>query len=355
MGGVIRIFALLGVALFAVCCGNVESATVTEDRDVASKVSYVEEAITGDASMVEYVVVSKESMRLKVYDANNRLVASFGVAVGSGEGDKREAGDMCTPEGEFTISSIEDAGDWLYDDGSGIKEGYYGDWFIRLSTPFQGIGIHGTADASIIGTRSTEGSIRLVHSDLNALKALVREGMLVRIVDKDYRVAEARAVITEGQHEKIAAAVEPVSTEVDSGAAQSITPSAPTGDDADAEVWHKVVDGELLGRIAQRYGTTVANIKRLNPDIDVDRISIGQRILISDGTKSVDLAPKSSVVESSAGEVQEQGDEVWYTLQDGDLVGRVALRFGTTTKRIAELNPGINVDKVRSGQRIRVK
>jgi hypothetical protein len=31
------------------------------------------------------------------------------------------------------------------------------------------------------------------------------------------------------------------------------------------------------------------------------------------------------------------------------------MRYGTTTKRIAELNPDINVDKVRDGQRIRVK
>ena len=67
---------------------------------------------------------------------------------------------------------------------------------------------------------------------------------------------------------------------------------------------------------------------------------------------AVKAAPKA---EEAKAEVVEKDGEVWYTLQPGDLVGRVAMRYGTTTKRIAELNPDINVDKVRDGQRIRVK
>ena len=43
---------------------------------------------------------------------------------------------------------------------------------------------------------------------------------------------------------------------------------------------HTVVDGDLVGRIAQKYGTTSAKIAELNPDINIDRISIGQRIRV---------------------------------------------------------------------------
>ena len=305
------------------------------------------EEVTGDASKVDHIVISKESKSLKVYDVDNRLVCRFDVAIGRGEGDKREVGDMCTPEGEFAIVSIEDASQWLYDSGDGVVEGYYGEWFIRLSTEFKGIGIYGTSDSSIIGERATEGSIRLLDSDLDILKSLVSEGMKVRIDAKEVHIAEARAVITDkveevAEEHSVVAEVEQASATSQSATIE--TPAAKVG----VEVWHTVVDGELLGRIVRNYGTTVSEIKRLNPDINVDRLSIGQRILISDGK----VAEKS--VEKKPAVVEREGEE-WYTLQPGDVVGRVAQRYGTTSKRIAELNPDINIDRVRDGQRIRVK
>ena len=292
----------------------------------------VQEA-SGDAAMANHIVVTKESMRLRLYDSDNRLICSFGVALGRGEGDKQEVGDMSTPEGEFVITDIQDASEWLYDSGDGAVKGYYGNWFVRLSSPFKGIGIHGTSDLSSIGQRSTEGSIRLANSDLDSLRPMLREGMKVSINAAEARIAEARAVIStiEPQSVEVVAA-EPVGE-------QSKAVEATKSEDG--EVWHTVSDGELLGRIVRSYGTTIAEVKRLNPNINVDRLSRGG-----------EAAPK---VESVAPKVVEGDDEVWYTLEKGDLVGRVAQRFGTTSKRIAELNPDINIDRVRDGQRIRIK
>lgn len=348
MGGVKRFILLSIVALLGVGCGGGTSAS-----DESSEVSrQVVEEVTGDASKVDHIVISKESKSLKVYDVDNRLVCRFDVAIGRGEGDKREVGDMCTPEGEFAIVSIEDASQWLYDSGEGVVEGYYGEWFIRLSTEFKGIGIYGTSDSSIIGERATEGSIRLLDSDLDSLKNLVSEGMKVRIDAKDIHIAEARAVITD-KVEEVAEVMEV--TEEQNTVAESTQESESSQSTAvenvaneGKQIWHTVVDGELLGRIVRNYGTTVSEIKRLNPDINVDRLSIGQRILISDGK----VAEKS--VEKKPAVVEREGEE-WYTLQPGDVVGRVAQRYGTTSKRIAELNPDINIDRVRDGQRIRVK
>ena len=355
MGGVKRFILLSIVALLGVGCGG---GTLASDE--SSKVSrQVVEEVTGDASKVDHIVISKESRSLKVYDVDNRLVCRFDVAIGRGEGDKREVGDTCTPEGEFTILSIEDASQWLYDSGDGVVEGYYGEWFIRLSTEFKGIGIYGTSDSSILGTRATEGSIRLLDSDLDSLKSLVSEGMKVRIDAKEVHIAEARAVITDKVEEvaEVMEATEEQSVVAESAQASGAVEESVVEKSAEAavpalkegvEVWHMVVDGELLGRIVRNYGTTVSEIKRLNPDINVDRLSIGQRILISDGK----VAEKS--VEKRPAVVEREGEE-WYTLQPGDVVGRVAQRYGTTSKRIAELNPDINIDRVRDGQRIRVK
>lgn len=331
--------------LFSVGCGS----TAESDKSSEEAEAAVCEVATGDAAKVDYVVISKESKRLRVYDTDNRLVSSFGVAIGRGEGDKQELGDMCTPEGEFVVEKIEDASQWLYDsgEGDGVVEGYYGAWFVRLTTPFKGIGIYGTKDPSIIGTCSTEGSIRLINSDLDSLYTLLREGMKVRIDATDVRIVEARAVITDEESvvEDVAVAdTEEVAT-VESPKVEEKSVEKPL---QGGEVWHTVADGELLGRIVRTYGTTISEIKRLNPDLNVDRLSIGQRILISDGT----VAPKT---EEPKPQVVEREGEVWYTLQSGDLVGRVAQRYGTTSKRIAELNPDINIDRVRDGQRIRVK
>lgn len=333
----VAILSIVALALMG-CSGGGDAENKSS---VVSMLKPEVQEASGDAAMANHIVVTKESMRLRLYDSDNRLICSFGVALGRGEGDKQEVGDMSTPEGEFVITDIQDASEWLYDSGDGAVKGYYGNWFVRLSSPFKGIGIHGTSDLSSIGQRSTEGSIRLASSDLDSLRPMLREGMKVSINAAEARVAEARAVISTIEPQSVdVVAAEPVGE-------QSKAVEATKSEDG--EVWHTVSDGELLGRIVRSYGTTIAEVKRLNPNINVDRLSIGQRILISRGGEAtpqgVSVAPK----------VVEGDDEVWYTLEKGDLVGRVAQRFGTTSKRIAELNPDINIDRVRDGQRIRVK
>lgn len=358
MGEVIKYFSILSaVILIATSCngGGNKSNLESELDDVAMNV--VEEA-TGDASLADYIVISKRSRSLKLYDSYNRLISRFTVAVGSGEGDKQFVGDMCTPEGEFVIEQIQSSADWLYDcgDGNGPTEGYYGNWFLRLSSPYKGIGIHGTSDIASLGTNSTNGSIHLANSDLDSLYNMVREGMKVRILAVD--AEEYVGVVTEMQVDEPQAVItdkEPVATEEVVETAEDVeTQKVETKVEAKqgSEVWHTVADGELLGRIVRNYGTTISEVKRLNPDLNVDRLSIGQRILISNGTAPAKV--KDTVKSEEPKPVEAEG-EVWYTLQPGDLVGRIAIRYGTTSKRIAELNPDINIDRVRDGQRIRVK
>lgn len=373
--GKIRYYVLLFTIAFTVIgCRGIDNNSASEGEITSETIEvpkYVAEEATGDASLAEYIVVCKESKRLKLYDSENRLICNFAVAVGRGEGDKQYLGDMCTPEGEFIIEQIQSSRGWLYDsgDGNGPVEGYYGDWFMRLSSSYIGIGIHGTSDIASIGRNSTEGSIRLANYDLDSLRSMVREGMTVRIVEMDMR--ERIAVATEVRVEESSSEIndiEPVVEDVnevkevadnqgvDDVTAQGAEQVAEYSAEHGKEVWHTVADGELLGRIARSYGTTISKIKQLNPDIDVDRISIGQRILISDGTSPVKSPTKVEAKKESVEAKAADGDgEVWYTLQPGDLVGRVAIRYGTTAKRVQELNPDINIDRVRDGQRIRVK
>ena len=164
---------------------------------VASSKVIDDEVIAGDPNDADHIVISKESMTLKLFDSKGGLIYCFPVAVGKNYGNKHQVGDMKTPEGEFTVQQIQDASTWGHDfkDGKGRIEGAYGNWFIRLKTPpHTGIGIHGTHDPSSIGTRATEGCIRLHNENLDKLKKLVKVGMKVIILTSELDQAAGKSL-----------------------------------------------------------------------------------------------------------------------------------------------------------------
>jgi len=132
------------------------------------------------------ILVDKPKSELYVINKTlNDTIFTCPVGLGKNYGNKVKSGDNRTPEGTFRIVSIEKASHWTHDfhDGHGPRNGAYGDWFIRLSVPgFKGIGIHGTCFPESIGTRSSEGCIRLRNQDLNKLKPLCFVGMKVVIL-----------------------------------------------------------------------------------------------------------------------------------------------------------------------------
>ena len=367
------ILILPALLLTIVACGNQTiEATADEPQQVVT-VEGVEQEPMGDATKANHIIISKETMTLTLYDSDSLVVCRFPIAVGKNLGNKQRRGDMKTPEGLFSIEQIQNSSTWCHDfgDGKGMIAGCYGNWFLRLKTPpHKGIGIHGTHDPASIGTRATEGCIRLENSNLDSLKPLVHIGMAVRIESSvadrnaDGIVEEVPQLAqTSGEPRRIGAPMEQsveVAAEV---VAEVVTPAAESEHavaaipepQVDEEVeWYTIKDGDLISRIAYQYGTTISEIKRLNPELNVDRISIGQRIRIR-GTARVE--ERSAAVETTPTPtpVAEGDDEVWYTIQDGDLISRIAQRHGTTSRRIAELNPDINIDRISIGQRIRIK
>ena len=134
------------------------------------------------------ISISKQTMELTLYDANDQIVKRYPIACGKNLGNKVKVGDMRTPEGNFTVQEILNSSSWQHDfkDGKGMIPGAYGPFFIRLLTPpHRGIGIHGTHDDSSIGTRATEGCIRMHNSDLRELIPYVKVGMKVEILTSE--------------------------------------------------------------------------------------------------------------------------------------------------------------------------
>jgi len=130
------------------------------------------------------LLVSKQEMRLRLIDYQGEELFAADIACGLNYGNKRKPGDMRTPEGVFSISKIHDSSSWTHDfgDGKGEIKGAYGPYFIRLAVPgHRGIGIHGTHDSLSIGTRVTEGCVRLKNEDLKELVSLLEIPMTVVI------------------------------------------------------------------------------------------------------------------------------------------------------------------------------
>jgi lipoprotein-anchoring transpeptidase ErfK/SrfK len=133
------------------------------------------------------IVVSKKALMLYVVNEKGDTIFQRPIACGENLGNKTMIGDKKTPEGEFKIRKMYDATSWKHDfgDGKGMRLGAYGPLFFRLNVPgFNDIGIHGTIFPESIGTRSSEGCIRMKNEDIKALYPYCYIGMPVTI-EKD--------------------------------------------------------------------------------------------------------------------------------------------------------------------------
>lgn len=133
------------------------------------------------------IVVSKKEQKLIVLNSESDTLRSYKCATGLNPGNKQYEGDKRTPEGQFFVCSIEDSKLWTHDfrDGAGPRPYAYGPYFIRLKTSnWHGIGIHGTCFPESIGTRGSEGCVRLKNDDLSDLIRYVNIGMEV-IIEED--------------------------------------------------------------------------------------------------------------------------------------------------------------------------
>ena len=119
--------------------------------------------------------------------ATNAVRMEANKAVNNAKRNARNSvrGDHKTPEGTFKINQLLNAKGLTHDfkDGKGPIKDAYGPWFLRLDVPgFWDIGIHGTPFPESIGTRATEGCVRLRNEDILDLKSRVKVGTVVIIL-----------------------------------------------------------------------------------------------------------------------------------------------------------------------------
>lgn len=106
---------------------------------------------------------------------------------------------------------------------------------------------------------------------------------------------------------------------------------------------YTVQSGDSLGVIARRFGTTIAELVRLNNLTNPDALQIGQKLTVPGSGGS-----GGAVAVPSAG----QGKS--YTVQRGDTLLSIARRFGLTVKQLQTANNISNPDRIYPGQVLKI-
>ncbi len=106
---------------------------------------------------------------------------------------------------------------------------------------------------------------------------------------------------------------------------------------------HKVRSQENLKNIALKYNVTIEKIMEWN-SLRSTSIYVGQRLKIY---TTEQIVPVNTPPPPPA--------KKYYTVRSGDTFGKVAQRHNLTQNQLQRLNPGINVNRLSVGQRLRVK
>ena len=107
-------------------------------------------------------------------------------------------------------------------------------------------------------------------------------------------------------------------------------------------LYHKVKTGENLRQIALRYSVSTEQLMEWNA-LRTTNIYVGQKLTIYTNQAVVQPLPPPPPAKK------------YYTVRAGDTFGRIAQRNNLTQAQLQRLNPGIKINSINVGQRIRIK
>lgn len=116
-----------------------------------------------------------------------------------------------------------------------------------------------------------------------------------------------------------------------------------------AQNTYVVQPGDTLSSIAQRFNTTIGTLAQLNGIVNANRIFIGQVLQLP--VPSSGQSPEAQPTEAPT---PEPPQPTVYVVQPGDNLYRIALRFGVSIVRLAEINGITDYNRVFIGQRLTI-
>ncbi|HEU4881689.1 MAG TPA: LysM peptidoglycan-binding domain-containing protein [Longimicrobium sp.] len=127
---------------------------------------------------------------------------------------------------------------------------------------------------------------------------------------------------------------------------------------------HTVVAGETFYAIARRYGVTAAQLRALNPDVDMDALEVGDELRLPAGARDsrAGAQPRPQAPTTGGSTRPQAGSGAQTTqqprrgtrshvVQAGETLFGIARRYGVTVDAIRRANQ-METDQVRAGQRI---
>ncbi len=108
---------------------------------------------------------------------------------------------------------------------------------------------------------------------------------------------------------------------------------------------YRVRSGDYLGKIANRYGCSVRDLKEWN-GLRSNNLRVGQRLTIY--TNGRRPAPKPKTTYSTT----KQGNYEYYTIRSGDTLWDIAKAKGLTTTQIKTMNQNLNERNLKPGDKI---
>jgi membrane-bound lytic murein transglycosylase D len=114
-------------------------------------------------------------------------------------------------------------------------------------------------------------------------------------------------------------------------------------------MYHKVKSGENMRQIALRYGVSIEQVMEWNA-LRTTNIYVGQKLTIYTNQAPAQVTPAPTPSPTPPPPVRK-----YYTVRAGDTFGKIAQRNNLTQAQLQRLNPGVKVNSIDIGQRIRIK
>lgn len=119
--------------------------------------------------------------------------------------------------------------------------------------------------------------------------------------------------------------------------------------------YYVVQSGDILGRIAKKHGVSTKAIADANGIADPSKIRVGQKLKIPPRGTGISTKPAvKSAAKPAAKSLPPKAGCTTYVVQNGEILGRIAHKFGTTVGKLQELNGIKDPTKLRAGQTIYV-
>lgn len=123
--------------------------------------------------------------------------------------------------------------------------------------------------------------------------------------------------------------------------------------DQSKAVWHEVVSGDVLGKIAASYSVSVRQLKGWN-SLRSDRINIGQKLIVYADPTWTKRKPVISKTKTLPNFMSHTGEGLDYTVLPGDTLWGISKKFpGISVEDIQSWNDGVSAD-IKPGQVLKI-